>query len=766
MKYAMPDNGGIGLTGLGEAPKCCSSTPITGDSSVVPLPSQGLMYFGMCLITTVLGNSLCCNVPCFPSPLHPSYSFCSKKHIRSVFGYHNLLIDKVQSPILLVENGLLANNKRMNEGDVHVMNEESFVKKGGTLLTYVSKGDGGYLSPADSRRSDALYIAAKDVNSDHYEILNKGKPILYIKWTDSVENEPNAQMGSPSIFRKPNGTYGLVSSENNKGTGLYLWDSEDLLTFKNQRRVQVNFEGLTVEDPKVVYDSFTNSYKLFWKSFNGAAAFVSVSEDHLLSFSTRIPHDYTDAEIKSIIPENAVANEASEFELTEQEFERVIRKYAPVINTGIEEMDDITIKAGEALPAFIDRVGLTYSDGSKKCLGVKWNQADIDAIHTSKPGKYQVRGTVVQTVFDYPYIPERADPFIFFNRDDYHYYATGSYYPESNAETWTESAMGEIDYDRVTLRRAKTLAELRTAEELDVWVPRGEDGFTPFLWAPEVHKIHGKWYILVGARQAESGRSWCSTMVLVEYTGTIEEMQQGGMLKKENWKPKALQNPPCSFDMTFAEVNGTGYYIWPRGESLHIQKLDPTDPAKLTGQAVKIKNIEWPFEFGKHNVHNTDQGIVEGAAVLQYKDKIYLSYAGATVDKYYCTAVMVADAGADMMDPASWTHPAYAALSSEDVVNVEGINPHCGPGHNSFSIDEYGNPINIYHARPVPDPHEGIGTGGLHDPCRHTMVRTAHVAYDGSLILNMTAEEELAPAKKNIVITVHVRSDNTDKTAN
>lgn len=637
------------------------------------------------------------------------------------------------------------------------MSGVSSVKKGSTLLTYVSEGDGGYIAPADSRRSDALYIAVKKEHSDRYEILNKGKPILYVKWADSVEHEPNAQMGSPSLFRKPDGTYGLIASENNKGTGVYLWDSEDLLTFRNQRRVQVNSEGLSVEDPKISYDFATNFYKLFWRSSNGAASFVSVSEDHLYSFTTRKSYNYMDAEISGIIPKNAVANEASEFELTEQEYERVCRKYAPVTNTGIEKIDDIAIHAGNRLPPFIDRVRLTYSDGSEKSLGVKWEQADIAAIHTSKPGKYQVRGTVVQTLFDYPYIPERADPFIVYNPDDHYYYATGSYYPESDAETWTESAMGKIDYDRVTLRRAKTLAELKTAEELDVWVPRGEDGFTPFLWAPEIHKIHGKWYILVGAGRGDSGRSWCKTMVLVEYIGTIEEMQRGGMLHKKNWKPRALENSPCGFDMTFTEVNGTGYYIWPRGGSLYIQKVDSTDPAKLVGQAVKIKSIEWPFEFGKHNAHHTDQGIVEGPAVLQYRDNIYLSYAGATVDKYYCTAVMMADAGADIMDPASWTHPTYAALSSEDVVNVEGINPHCGPGHNSFSIDEYGNPINIYHARPVPDPHKGIGAGGLHDPCRHTMVRIAHVAYDGSLILNMTAEEELNPANKNIVVTVHVR---------
>ncbi|MBD3922335.1 family 43 glycosylhydrolase [Paenibacillus sp. PR3] len=626
----------------------------------------------------------------------------------------------------------------------------------GSILTYVSKGDGGYLSPADSRRTDALYIAAKENRDERFTNLNKGKPILYVKWEDSVENAPNAQMGSPSLFRKPDGTYGLVASENNKGSGIYLWDSMDLIAFSNQRRIEVNRDGVALEDPKIVYDASSDTYQLFWRSGGGEVSFVSVSNDQLTSFATRTEHEYGAAEMKGILPSNALPNEASKFDVTQQEYERVIRRYAPVTNTGVQVLEDISIKAGENLPSLMDRIELFYSDGSSKFLGVNWNLEDIQAIQPTEPGSYRIRGTIVQSVFEYPFIQERADPFITYNPDDGYYYATGSYYPESDPSNWTEFEMQDIDYDRITLRRGRTLEELRSAEEFDVWVPRGEDGFVPFLWAPEVHKINGKWYILVGAGQSDSGRRWCSTMVLVEYTGTLQDMQQGGMLRRNNWKPRAIQDSPCGFDMTFAEINGTGYYIWPSRCQLYIQKVDPIDPTKRIGEAAVIKGIDWPFEYGKHNIHHTDQGIVEGAAVLQYGDKIYLSYAGATVDQYYCTAVMTADAGADVMNPDSWTRPTYAALSTEDVLAVEGIKPHCGPGHNSFSLDEYGNPINIYHARPVPDPHVGVGAGGLHDPCRHTMVRPAHIAIDGTLILNMTKEEELAPQNRNVVLTVKV----------
>jgi GH43 family beta-xylosidase len=626
----------------------------------------------------------------------------------------------------------------------------------GSLLTYVSQGDGGFLSPVDSRRTDALYIAAMETGEDRYTSLNKGKPILYVKWEESAERQPNAQMGSPALFRKPDGTYGLVASENNAGNGIYLWDSTDLLSFHNQRRVTVHTDGLPVEAPQIVYDPASDTYQLFWRSGGGQFAYLSVSYDKLQSFAARTAHEYPTVEISAELPADAVPEEASPFELNQQEYERMMRKYATVRNTGIEFQEEINLQAGEPLPPLLDRVKLLYSDGSAKHMAVDWNREEIAALAVSRPGTYRISGVVMQSVFQYPFIEERADPFITFNPDDGHYYATGSYYPESEPSTWTEQAMQHIDYDRITLRRARTLAELPLAQEHDVWIPRGEDGFVPVLWAPELHKIQGSWYILVGAGQADSGRRMCTTMVLVKYNGTAEDMQQGGMLKRSNWQPKALQSSPCGFDMTYAEVNGTGYYIWPNHCRLHIQQVDPLDPHRLTGEAVVIKSLEWPFEYGKHNIEGTDQGIVEGAAVLAYGDKLYLSYAGATVDKYYCTAVMTAAAGADPMDPASWTHPAYAALCTEDVLNVAGIRPHCGPGHNSFTLDEVGNPVNVYHARPVPDPHEGRGAGGLHDPCRHTMVRRAHIASDGTLILNMTAEEELAPRFRTVAVTVHV----------
>ena len=77
-----------------------------------------------------------------------------------------------------------------------------------------------------------------------------------------------------------------------------------------------------------------------------------------------------------------------------------------------------------------------------------------------------------------PLILQRADPWIW-RHDDGTYYFTASV-PQ---------------YDRIELRRSKTLAGLASAEPKVIWRkhPAGEMG--AHIWAPELHRIDGVWYI-------------------------------------------------------------------------------------------------------------------------------------------------------------------------------------------------------------------------------------------------------------------------------
>ena len=80
--------------------------------------------------------------------------------------------------------------------------------------------------------------------------------------------------------------------------------------------------------------------------------------------------------------------------------------------------------------------------------------------------------------YNEPWILQRADPYVYRHTDG-NYYFTASV-PE---------------YDRIVLRRSKTLAGLKGAEEVTVWEKHKEGIMSEHIWAPELHYLDGKWYI-------------------------------------------------------------------------------------------------------------------------------------------------------------------------------------------------------------------------------------------------------------------------------
>ncbi len=668
------------------------------------------------------------------------------------------------------------------EDGIKVAGEAEILEYGGSLLTYVTKG-ADLLAYADSRRTDGLYVAAKTEASGQYDPLNKGKAILYVKWEGSQKDYPDRQMGSPSFFRTAEGKLGVIASANNNTDSIYLWDTKDTVNFTNQRTIKLNGSGMAVQDPVLVYDSASGKYKVSWRNEHGASYLTTLEnlKDAPKAGST-IAVSGQKASVTAKGPEQADMAQASEFVMSPGEYQAFTRKYGTLHNTGMKPVS-LTAKEGEKIQ-LPGTVTAEYSDGSTKDLGVTWSQEDLAKLNTAKAGTYQVKGQVQQDAYAYPFIQERADPHIFYNEDDGYYYSTGSYYEANMASNNVAQSYRKLD-----IRRAKTIEGLKTAEEHYIRESKVGDRWGGFFWAPEFHKINGTWYCLVGAHDFGAGgitdstnwnnANWCSRSILIPYKGdgdnstSIEEdIKAGGMLDASQWgDPITLDLPSsanASFDISYYEAeNGQGYYIIPRDANLMIIKVKGGQGVvpQADGNAVTLKGLEWPWEYGIYegsvtasNPKGDDQGIVEGPYLFEYGDKVYISYSGATVDKYYCLGLMMADKGSNLMDPASWTHLPYPVLSSYDTYKGQiGGGAHVGGGHNSIVLDEYGNLALVYHARPYPDPHEGMaGAGGLFDPCRHTVVKSINVAYDGSLVFHMTAEEELAPANRTVTATVTV----------
>jgi len=298
-----------------------------------------------------------------------------------------------------------------------------------------------------------------------------------------------------------------------------------------------------------------------------------------------------------------------------------------------------------------------------------------------------------------PLIEQRADPFIHKHTDGY-YYFTGSY----------------PDYDRIVLRRAKTIAELAEAEEKVIWWKHDEGIMGSFIWAPEIHFVDGKWYIHFAAGEAGKTPSTNRPYVL--------ECADSNPLEGE-WVEKGKINlsfESFSLDATTFEHRGDRYLIWAQKDveeinsDLYIAKM--SNPWTICTEPVMIATPEYDWEKIGFNVN-------EGPAVIKRNGKVFVAFSASATDENYCMGLLTADTDSDLLDADSWTktpHPVFE--TSEETGEY-------GPGHNSFTIAEDGTTdLLVYHARPYKGYLEGKDP--LSDPNRHARVKAFSWNEDGT----------------------------------
>ena len=589
---------------------------------------------------------------------------------------------------------------------------------------------------------------AYSTDGANFTALNSNTGILFAT-IDTNNGNKNLTTGirftSPYLFRKADGSFGFTATQSNSKKSIYMYDSEDLLTYTGERMVETNTDIGNPLSPQVVYDSKAGAYRVNW-TCNGVK-YSNLTED-LTTLEAQQAYDYTEKTTEGIqtIPEGAVTGNV--IGVTKAEYDKIINKFTKVTNTGISEVKDVTVKSGEdvELP---ESVTAYYSDGSTANMGVTWN---TDGIDFSKAGTYTVNGTVNQTEYTNPLIEQRADPQIKYDEDTKAYYFTASYPAFYNADN---------GYDRIILRKADTIQGLSDAEgglekEITIWKAPSTGKMARHVWAPEIHKIKGKWYVFFAA--GDSGNIWnIRPYVLVcqgddPYDASSWVQADGTAEIHAATSEESAYFKHMSLDMTYFEHNGKHYVIWADiiGQSaLYMQEINPDKPWEGKGKVIMLTTPEYGWERNVERVN-------EGPTILKHDGKIFIAFSAAGTGPEYCIGLLTADENADLMDPDSWTKTAYPVLTSADVPGEY------GPGHNSFTVDENGNAVFVYHARSeecYKNQCQWSSASSLYDPCRHARVKRVHWAADGTPILNMSYEEELNDAYKNVTVQVTVEDN-------
>jgi GH43 family beta-xylosidase len=311
------------------------------------------------------------------------------------------------------------------------------------------------------------------------------------------------------------------------------------------------------------------------------------------------------------------------------------------------------------------------------------------------PGWSPFPGTSLARVTN-PLVRQRADTQIL--RHGGRYYLTASV-PE---------------YDRLVLRSARTVAGLATAPETVVWRRPASGPMAGHIWAPEIHHIDGRWYFYFAA--GDSDDVFRIRTYVLESSRTRDPRDARWTLLGK------LATPWESFtlDSTTFVHRGTRYLAWAQREpgidtnsNLYIAPL--ATPTTLGSAPVRIAVPTLPWEIQGFRVN-------EGPAVLIRNGRVFMTYSASATDARYAMGLLIADADADLLDPASW------AKSPEPVFATSVVTSAYGPGHNSFTVDESGADLLVYHAREYRD----IVGDPLYDPNRHTFVQRLYWKPDGT----------------------------------
>lgn len=387
--------------------------------------------------------------------------------------------------------------------------------------------------------------------------------------------------------------------------------------------------------------------------------------------------NYGDEQIIPTDEAKGYDRESKIIEITNSELEKLNKvwgKPEPVVIQSVEN----PVMTGK-LP---DTVKVIYSNGDSDDKKVTWEKCDL-----SKPGTYEVKGKISMHHYTNPIIYHRADPFIYRHTD-------GNYYFTASHTDMEHNLDGKYQYRNVTIRKAASLEDLADGcgkyEERVVFAREPLPGdFSPHIWAPEIHFIDGAWYIYFTTSVDENNLWSIRPHVLQCEADDPMTGEWKNLGRIQTTTEDSIAFTDFSLDHTVLQHKGELYLFWaekhPALSDIYAAKM--VNPWTIDSSRVtKVVAPEYNWE-----VHGFP--VCEGPGFLKRNGKIFMTYSASGTDAFYCNGLLTADEDADLLDPSSWTKSPFPVFQSSRTTGQ------FGPGHNSFTVDEEGHDILVYHAR-------------------------------------------------------------------
>jgi GH43 family beta-xylosidase len=241
--------------------------------------------------------------------------------------------------------------------------------------------------------------------------------------------------------------------------------------------------------------------------------------------------------------------------------------------------------------------------------------------------------------------------------------------------------------DRLEILRTRDITDLAHAERRVVWRPSPPADNGHSIWAPELHRIDGRWYIYYTAtRTGHDDDAHRGIFVLENASGdplTGDWIDRGRL---------ATAHP--GIDGTTFAHRGRRYFVYSPyvGADSDLAIVAMRDPVTLTGPETIIAVPDRPWE------RRGGRQILEGPAVVAAPNgDLYLSYsASACWSDDYALGLLHAPADGDLLDARSWRKAPRPVLATSAKAGVY------APGHNGFFDTPGGQTWIVYHANSGP----------------------------------------------------------------
>jgi GH43 family beta-xylosidase len=298
-------------------------------------------------------------------------------------------------------------------------------------------------------------------------------------------------------------------------------------------------------------------------------------------------------------------------------------------------------------------------------MSLRWITPAL-ALATLAPGALVVpaaAGGAATQMATNPLLPGGPDPWIVRQGDTYYYMAT----------------LG----DRLAIRATRDLSRLAEAEETVVWRPPVAGPNAQSIWAPELHRIDGKWYIYYTAAAAGHDDDAHRGVFVLENAGA--DPLKGAWVDRGR-----IATARPGIDGTSFEHRGKRYFVYSPyvGSESDLAIVAMVNPWTVTGPETILArpDRDWERQGGRQ--------ILEGPAFLKGpKGDLFLSYSGSACwSDGYAVGLLRASADADPMKAPSWSKAPAPILKTTPSAGVY------APGHNGFFTARDGATWMVYHA--------------------------------------------------------------------